>query len=144
MICEACRQPINPEADVIRHHIRYTPPEIVIKVHASCHRKIHGGEAFQHLKPVDVKMVKHRTAVMLSGGGVMMTRKVMKIGGSRAIALPPAWMERHGIEDGAEVMIAAASDIRICAPGKSKEIYDKITQVVKEADTDKEKEDIEA
>jgi antitoxin component of MazEF toxin-antitoxin module len=78
------------------------------------------------------------------GKPVVGMRKVTKVGGSKMIALPPDWLEQHNIQEGDEVTLIANCDIRICAPGKSKEIYDKITQVVKEAETDKQKEDTEA
>lgn len=66
---------------------------------------------------------------------IMMSKKIMKVGGSKVIVIPPEWLEQHNLQEGDEVTLVANCDIRICAPDKSEKVYDQITDIVNEADT---------
>ena len=49
--CEACGDYFSPD-QMIRHHVRYQPEELVT-VCRSCHLHIHRGRKYSHLKPAD-------------------------------------------------------------------------------------------
>lgn len=59
-------------------------------------------------------------------------RKVLKLGGSRVITIPPEWFEAHGLDpDDLELLMVADMDIRIINPCNEGGVYDDVTKTVK-------------
>ena len=47
---------------------------------------------------------------------VALKRKVVKIGGSYYVALPPEWIKKHGIKNGTEIVVVADALATIIPP----------------------------
>jgi len=58
------------------------------------------------------------------------TRKLIQVGDSYMIAIPPVWLKQHGLEKGDEVLIVANADLKILSPKSRDEYYKKISKFV--------------
>lgn len=60
-------------------------------------------------------------------------QKVVKLGGSRVITLPPEWFEANGLDpDNLELLMVANKDIRIVNPDHEAEVYEEISRITKD------------
>jgi len=73
---------------------------------------------------------------------IVVVREPFYVGGSICVSLPPEWFKAHDIKvpkagetgERPALIIAANSDIRIANPMAHKELYDKVSNMVKGAD----------
>jgi len=63
---------------------------------------------------------------------IVLKRKVVKIGNSRYINIPPEWFKAHGLNpNGLELVIVADKDIRIVNPEHEAEVYREVTKIAR-------------
>lgn len=63
---------------------------------------------------------------------LMKHRKVLKLGGSRVITIPPEWFEAHGLDpDDLELLMVADTDIRIVNPINEEQVYDEVSKTTR-------------
>ena len=60
-------------------------------------------------------------------------RKIIKIGSSWYISIPPEWFKEHEIDPQKvkELLIVADEDIRLVNPNREDEIYREVTRIVR-------------
>ena len=64
-------------------------------------------------------------------------RKLIGLGDSVVVSLPPVWMKQHGLKIGDEVNMLANTDIKIAASSAdAKKIYSIVSKLVDEADVE--------
>jgi len=68
----------------------------------------------------------------MSGKPIVTERRVVKIGRSFYISLPPEWLETIGKEI-ETLLVIADKDIRIVNPEHRDEVYEEVSKIVREA-----------
>lgn len=59
-------------------------------------------------------------------------RRVIKVGRSRYISIPPQWFKAHDIDpDELELLMIVDKDIRIVNPEHEAEVYDNVTKIAR-------------
>jgi hypothetical protein len=68
---------------------------------------------------------------------VVISRRALKIGRSRYIAIPLEWIRAHDIseDDLQKLLVVADKDIRIVHPDHRAEVYKEVSKIVKEVKT---------
>lgn len=77
----------------------------------------------------------------MEGQAIIKRRKIIKVGDSYAVTLPPEWIKQYNLETEGEVLILADKDLRICSPKEKERIekylYKRVSELVKEAEIEK-------
>ena len=59
-------------------------------------------------------------------------QRLVKLGGSRVITIPPEWFEANGIDpENLELLMVANKDIRIVNPIHEAEVYEEVSRITK-------------
>jgi hypothetical protein len=108
----------------------------------SCHQKVHKhGVGMPRSSKIVTPLArvlglnntKWRKTKMEKKASIIEKRKILKIGASRYISIPPEWFEAHNInpDDLKELLIVADKDIRLVNPEHEEEIYEEVTKIAR-------------
>lgn len=61
---------------------------------------------------------------------IIVKRKIVKLGDSLCISLPPDWLRQNDLDKGDEVFLLSNHDVRVLSPNSKVKVYQQISKLV--------------
>lgn len=73
-------------------------------------------------------------ALPLEKKPMIVRRRLQKLGGSRVLVIPAEWLEQYDLKEGDQLTMIANRHLKVLAPDAVDEVYEKVTEMVKEGE----------